>query len=101
MRDFSNKKNRKIAKENADTLMNKKKYIYAAYFYLLADDIRSALDMTLEKMKDINLTICILRLVNSKYGNEGPKNDDFEYYKWSKKDGLIEYKLRDGTMYPK
>jgi hypothetical protein len=70
MRDFSNKKNRKIAKENADTLMNKKKYIYAAYFYLLADDIRSALDMTLEKMKDINLTICILRLVNSKYGND-------------------------------
>lgn len=39
--------------------------------------------------------------LNSKYGNEGPKNDDFEYYKWSKKDGLIEYKLRDGTMYPK
>ena len=70
MRDFSNKKNRKIAKENADTLMNKKKYIYAAYFYLLADDIRSALDMTLEKMKDINLTICLLRLVNSKYGND-------------------------------
>ena len=70
MRDFSIKKNRKIAKENADTLMNKKKYIYAAYFYLLADDIRSALDMTLEKMKDINLTICLLRLVNSKYGND-------------------------------
>ena len=51
MRDFSIKKNRKIAKENADKLINKKKYIYAAYFYLLADDIRSALDMTLEKMK--------------------------------------------------
>ena len=73
MRDFSIKKNRKIAKENADKLMNKKKYIYAAYFYLLADDIRSALDMTLEKMKDINLTTCILRLVNSKYGNDSWK----------------------------
>ena len=58
MRDFSIQKNRKIAKENADTLMNKKKYIYAAYFYLLADDIRSALDMTLEKMKDIKMLEC-------------------------------------------
>ena len=69
-RDFSIAKNRKIAKENADTLMNKKKYLYAAYFYLLADDIRSALDMTLEKLGDINLTICLLRLVDSKYGND-------------------------------
>ena len=73
MRDFSIEKNRKIAKHNADSLMNKKKYIYAAYFYLLADDIRSALDMTLEKMKDINLTICVLRLVTSKYGNDSYK----------------------------
>ena len=45
-----------------------------AYFYLFADDIRPALDMTLEKMKDINLTICLLRLVNSKYENDYGKN---------------------------
>lgn len=70
MRDFSIPKNRKIAKKNADTLMNKKKYLYAAYFYLLADDIRSALDMTLEKLGDINLTVCILRLVESKYNGD-------------------------------
>ena len=63
MRDFSIKKNRKAAHENADTLLNKKKYIYAAFFYLLADDMRSALDMTYEKMKDINLTVCLLKLV--------------------------------------
>lgn len=38
---------------------------------------------------------------NSHYGGEGPVADDFEYFKWSKKEGLIEYKLRDGTVYPK
>ncbi|MBR6140009.1 MAG: hypothetical protein IKQ12_10680 [Prevotella sp.] len=38
---------------------------------------------------------------NSEYGGEGPVADDFEYFKWSKKEGLIEYRLRDGTVYPK
>ena len=80
MRDFKTKKNRNAAHENADALMNKKKYIYAAYFYLLADDIRSALDMVYEKMRDINLTICMLRLVDSKYGNDSWK----QYYSLEK-----------------
>lgn len=65
IRDFSIAKNRKIARENADDLMKKKKYFYAAFFYLLADDVRGAVDMTLLKLKDINLTVCILRLFNS------------------------------------
>ena len=68
MRDFSIKKNRKAAHENADSLLSKKKYIYAAFFYLLADDIRSSIDMVYEKLNDINLTICILKLIK-------PKND--------------------------
>ena len=38
---------------------------------------------------------------NSKYGDKGPTTDDFEYFKWSKKEGLIEYRLRDDTVYPK
>lgn len=38
---------------------------------------------------------------NSKFGNKGPCTDDFEYVKWSKIEGLIEYRLRDGTRYPK
>lgn len=37
---------------------------------------------------------------NSHYGGNGPAADDFEYFKWSKKEGLIEYRLRDGTVYP-
>jgi len=38
---------------------------------------------------------------NSHYGQAGPLADDFEYIKWSKKEGLIGYRLRDGTVYPK
>ena len=79
MRDFSIKKNRKAAHENADTLFNKKKYIYAAFFYLLADDVRSALDMVYEKMNDINLTICILKLVH-----KNKENDYLKYYNLNK-----------------
>ena len=93
MRDFSVKKNRNAAHENADTLMNKKKYIYAAYFYLLSDDIRSALDMVYEKMRDINLTVCMLKLVDSKYGNDSWK----KYYSLEKiyKDLFINF----GTVF--
>ena len=93
MRDFSIKKNRNAAHENADTLMNKKKYIYAAYFYLLSDDIRSAIDMVYEKMRDVNLTICMLRLVDSKFGNDSWK----KYYSLEKiyKDLFINF----GTVF--
>ena len=38
---------------------------------------------------------------NSKFCNKGPCTDDFEYVKWSKNEGLIEYRLRDGTVYSK
>ena len=53
------------AKENAEALMNKKKYIFAAFFYLLADDIRSTLDIIYNKLKDINLTICLMKLLEN------------------------------------
>ena len=80
MKDFSIKKNRKAAHQNADALFNKRKFIYAAFFYLLADDVRSALDMVYEKMNDINLTVCILKLVRSKYGD----NNYLKYYSINK-----------------
>jgi len=80
MKDFSIKKNRKAAHQNADALFNKKKFIYAAFFYLLADDVRSALDMVYEKMNDINLTVCILKLVKNKYG----ENNFSKYYSINK-----------------
>ena len=80
MKDFSIKKNRKAAHQNADALFNKRKFIYAAFFYLLADDVRSALDMVYEKMNDINLTVCILKLVKNKYG----ENNFLKYYSINK-----------------
>lgn len=39
LRDFSVAKNRKLASENGDDLRDKKKYLFACYFYLLADDM--------------------------------------------------------------
>lgn len=38
---------------------------------------------------------------NSEYKKSGPVPDNCEYLKWSKKEGLIEYRLRDGTVYPR
>ncbi|WP_155950070.1 hypothetical protein [Prevotella sp. P6B4] len=38
---------------------------------------------------------------NSTLGNREPCADDFEYIKWSKNEGLMEYRLLDGTIYPK
>jgi hypothetical protein len=73
MRDFSVEKNRKLAKKHAGDLIDKKKYLFAAYFFLLADDIHSALDMTLVYLKDFNLTIAIIKLYQSPYGNEAWK----------------------------
>lgn len=38
---------------------------------------------------------------NSEYGYGGPSKCEFEYYIWSKSEGLIEYILTDGNKYVK
>ena len=43
----------------------------------------------------------IIDNANSEYSISGPKSYNCEYLKWSKRDGLVEYRLRDGTVYPK
>jgi len=43
----------------------------------------------------------IIDSANSEYNISGPVSDNCEHIKWSKKEGLIEYRLRDGTVYPK
>jgi hypothetical protein len=90
MRDFSIAKNRKIARENADDLLKKKKYLFASFFYLLADDLRGAVDMALLKLKDINLTVTILRLYKSPY----PQTNKYTY---SMEMLLQEYFINFGT----
>ena len=48
----------------------------------------------------INDTI-IVDETNSEYQKSGPVPDNCKYLKWSKKEGLVEYRLRDGTVYPR
>lgn len=53
-----------------------------------------------EQGESIKDTI-IIDDANSHYNHHyGPILDNCEYLKWSKHEGLIEYRLRDGTMYP-
>ena len=47
----------------------------------------------------LNDTI-IVDETNSEYNKYGPVPDNCECLKWSKKEGLIEYRLRDGTVFP-
>ena len=47
----------------------------------------------------LNDTI-IVDETNSEYNKYGPVPDNCECLKWSKKEGLIEYRLRGGTVFP-
>jgi len=62
-------------------------------------DIKDARNMN-KQCTSIKDTL-IIDGINSNYGYYSPQINDFEYIKWSKKEGLIEYRLRDGTVYPK
>ena len=42
----------------------------------------------------------VVDTTNANYKRSGPQPDNCESFKWSKKEGLIEYRLRDGTIYP-
>jgi hypothetical protein len=65
-RDFINdKQNRKKAEANGDDLVMKKKFLFAVYFYLLADNVDKAIDTCLNRIRDINLAIVVLRLYES------------------------------------
>jgi hypothetical protein len=68
-RDFSIVRNRKAAKENGDLLIMKKKYLFAAYFYLLADNVEEAVNVCLNRIRDINLAVLVIRLYESPYSD--------------------------------
>ena len=63
-RDFSIEKNRKAARDNAMDLMIKKRYIFSAFFYLVADEVDGAIEVACRYLKDFNLAVLILRLVS-------------------------------------
>ena len=62
-KDFNkNENNRRLARENAYNLLSKKRYLMAIYMFLLGNDFKSAVNCALDNLKDINLTICIIKL---------------------------------------
>lgn len=61
-RDFAQPQNQTAAKKNAYALMGKKRFDYAAAFFLLADDATSATSLLASQCEDIMLAIAVARL---------------------------------------
>lgn len=61
-RDFTLPQNQTAAKKNAYALMGKKRFDYAAAFFLLADDPASATSLLASQCEDIMLAIAVARL---------------------------------------
>lgn len=61
-RDFSVEANRTAAKKNAYALMGKRRFDYAAAFFLLAEDAASATSLLAGRCGDIMLAIAVARL---------------------------------------
>ncbi|KAK5133602.1 hypothetical protein LTR08_007550 [Meristemomyces frigidus] len=66
-RDFSLPESRTAAKKNAYALMGKRRFEYAAAFFLLADDAASAVSLLAGQCDDTMLAIAVARL----YGGDG------------------------------
>ena len=61
-RDFTQSANQTSARKNAYALMGKKRFDYAAAFFLLADDAASATALLASQCEDIMLAIAVARL---------------------------------------
>ncbi|KAK5107249.1 hypothetical protein LTR62_001603 [Meristemomyces frigidus] len=66
-RDFSTAEAKTAAKKNAYALMGKRRFEYAAAFFLLADDVASAVSLLAGQCGDAMLAVGVARL----YGGEG------------------------------
>lgn len=64
-RDFTQPQNQTAAKKNAYALMGKKRFDYAAAFFLLADDAASATSLLASQCDDIMLAIAVARLYST------------------------------------
>lgn len=67
--DFSDPKWQRIALKNAYALLSKRRFRYAAAFFLLADHLEDAVEVCLRQLKDLQLAIAISRVYE---GDEGP-----------------------------
>ncbi|KAL7959039.1 RAVE protein 1 C terminal domain-containing protein [Trichoderma compactum] len=67
--DFEEPRWRTAALKNAYALLSKRRFKYAAAFFLLADKLENAVEVCLRQLKDLQLAIAITRVYE---GNEGP-----------------------------
>ncbi|GFP60521.1 regulator of V-ATPase in vacuolar membrane protein 1 [Trichoderma asperellum] len=67
--DFEEARWRTAALKNAYALLSKRRFKYAAAFFLLADRLEDAVEVCLRQLKDLQLAIAITRVYE---GNDGP-----------------------------
>lgn len=68
--DFESTKWQKGARANAYKLFSQKRYVMAAAFFLLAKDLKEAVNMAVEQMGDLQLGIVMCRLLESPNSND-------------------------------
>lgn len=70
LNDFTQAKWRSTAEKNAMVLMSKKNYHLAAAFFLLANKIKDAVAIAIDKLSDPVLAVLIARLVEKENPDE-------------------------------
>lgn len=67
--NFDDPKWRTTALKNAYALMSKRRFEYAAAFFLLADHLQDAVNVCLNQLKDVQLAVAVARVYE---GDDGP-----------------------------
>ncbi|KAI1084389.1 regulator of V-ATPase in vacuolar membrane protein [Whalleya microplaca] len=70
--NFEDPKWRTTALKNAYALLSKRRFHYAAAFFLLADHLQDAVNVCLNQIKDLQLAIAIARVYEDDSGGAGP-----------------------------
>ncbi|RAL67220.1 hypothetical protein DID88_007995 [Monilinia fructigena] len=66
--NFAEKKWRTAAMKNAYALLGKRRFEYAAAFFLLADCLKDAVNVILSQLKDLQLAIAVTRVYEGEHG---------------------------------
>ncbi|PQE33163.1 hypothetical protein CJF32_00003678 [Rutstroemia sp. NJR-2017a WRK4] len=66
--NFAEKKWRTAALKNAYALLGKRRFEYAAAFFLLADCLKDAVNVILNQIKDLQLAIAVTRVYEGEHG---------------------------------
>lgn len=76
LNDFTQQKWKSTAEKNAMVLVSKKRNYLACAFFLLAGNIRDALFVAIDKMKDCVLGLLIARLFEKEDSFDQPKKEE-------------------------